>query len=273
VNTFAQEILYYISLDQTHWLLTLAIVLVIAPFERLIPRLKHKEPRSRGWVILGVAVSAYLLVWIFKSTAYVQAITLFLNFQLFSISKTAFPTAAIYAFSLLLIDLMMFSFHILSHRFSFLWRLHSIHHADEHVDAKTGVLHHPLESIASVLFVLFFCVILGVPVIALVLYAAVATLHNLFTHANIKLPSWFDHIIRWLIVTPDMHRTHHSVVYREGNSNFGQIFSFWDRIFGTYVKHPSSGEEHIVLGLSANEKPSAFTMKSLLLHPFRKKRG
>jgi len=275
LGDFVQEVLYYLTLDQTHWLLSLALILILVPFERLFPRVKRKPPEHRILIIFTLAIFSYAAVWLFKNSIYFDTISLFLNVQIFSIAKVEMPIAIIYVISLLLIDLMVFTFHFLSHKIVFLWKLHSVHHSDEHVDAKTGILHHPVETLASFIFVLFFAVILGVPLIALVLYVGVATVHNLFSHANIALPTSLDRTLRLIIVTPDMHRTHHSVDHREGNSNFGQIFSFWDRLLGTYAAHPSTGEDKLIMGLAANEKPKAFTIKGLLLHPilglYRKK--
>ena len=268
LGEFAQEILYYFSLDQTYWLLSLLLILIFAPFERLFPRINGRTPKSRILVVFVMAICGYGAIWLFKNSIYFDTISLFLKFQIFSVAKAQIPTVAVYAISLLLIDIMVFIFHFLSHKISFMWKLHSIHHADEHVDAKTGILHHPIESIASLVFVLFFAVILGIPLVALILYASTATLHNFFSHANIALPTSLDRTLRLIIVTPDMHRTHHSVDLREGNSNFGQIFSFWDRLFRTYVDHPSTGEDNLVMGLVDKEKPKAFTVKDLLLHPF-----
>lgn len=265
-----QEILYFLSLDQTHWLLSIGLVLFFAPFERIFPRVKLRAAKPGIAAILVVAICAYGTIWLFKESFYLDTVSMFLNLQFFSISKSNFSLPVLYIISFLLIDLALYIFHFLSHKVTFLWRMHSVHHVDEHVTAKTAILHHPLESLASLLFVLFFAVILGIPVIVLILYAGVATVHNFFAHANIALPKPLDRALRKLIVTPDMHRTHHSIEMHEGNSNFGQIFTFWDRLFRTYTDQPSTGEEELIMGLPASERPVEFTAKNLLLHPFAK---
>lgn len=267
MSNFAQQILYYFSFDQTHWLLSIGLVLFFTPLERLFPKVKlgAKSPNIITFII--VAISSYSVIWLFKQSMYLSTVSAFLNLQIFSISKSNLSIPSIFIISFLMVDFLIYSFHFLSHKITFLWRLHSVHHVDEHVTAKTAVLHHPIESFVSLIYLLFFAVILGVPVVVLILYAGIAALHNFFTHANIALPTSLDRRLRYIIVTPDMHRTHHSIEMNEGNSNFGQIFSFWDRLFKTYISRPIKDEEKLVMGLPESERPSGFTAIDILLHP------
>ena len=117
-------------------------------------------------------------------------------------------------------------------------------------------------------FLLFLYVVLGVPVVAAIFYGLAYAIHNSFAHADITLPRSLDRSLRWIIVTPDLHRTHHSVERREGNSNFGQIFTVWDRLLGTYVDRPSVPEAELSMGLPATAQPSAFKTSALLAYPF-----
>lgn len=265
--SFVQEILYYLSIDQTHWILSVGLILFFLPLERLFPRIKlsAKSPNILAFFI--IAICSYAVIWLFKQSMYLDTISAFLNLQIFSISKSSLSIPSIFIISFLFIDLLVYSFHFLAHKITFLWRLHSVHHIDEHVTVKTAVLHHPAESIASLIYLLFFSVILGIPVVVLILYAGVATLHNFFTHANIALPNKTDRALRLVIVTPDMHRTHHSIDISEGNSNFGQIMSVWDRLFKTYTKKPKSGDEKLIMGLPNSERPTGLSALDLLLHP------
>jgi sterol desaturase/sphingolipid hydroxylase (fatty acid hydroxylase superfamily) len=178
----------------------------------------------------------------------------------------------IFALSFLLIDLLTYASHRISHSASVLWRFHKIHHADEHVTAISAFLHHPLENIINFVIMLLICVIVGIPILALVIYGFVASAHNAFSHANISLPKWLDDLLRMIFVTPDVHRTHHSVLQAEGNSNFGQIFSIWDRLLGTYLAKPSVPETALVMGLPPSEKPDYFAVLSLLAVPFKARR-
>lgn len=268
MSEFGQQILYYLSLDQTHWLLIIVLILFLFPLERIFPKVTRNVALSRLLVVLGLAICTQATIWLIKTYFYVDLISLFLNLQIFSIAKTDMPTAAIYVICFLLLDLTVYIYHVLSHKILPLWKLHSIHHADETVDASTGVLHHPFETIGSFLLTLLVAIILGFPVLSLIVYAAFGTLHNMFAHANITLPTAIDRVLRLVVVTPDMHRTHHSIDMREGNSNFGQVFSFWDRLFGTYIATPQTGEANLVMGLPEREKPKSFTLHGLLLHPF-----
>jgi len=269
LDELAHKTLYYLSLDQTHWLLTLGLILLFALFEHFFPRVKNTTKLSRILVLFVVAILANGLVWLFKTALYFDIVSLLLKLQIFSVSKLEIPTTFVFILCILMLDLLVYVVHFLSHKITFLWKLHAIHHADEHIDAKTSVLQHPLETLVGSLCVLSFSVILGIPVIAVILYVGIGTVHNVFSHANVALPTILERLLRLLIVTPDMHRTHHSIEYKEGNSNFGQVFSFWDRIFGTYVAHPATGEEKLIVGLVASEKPTSFTVSGLLLHPFR----
>ncbi|WP_424982798.1 sterol desaturase family protein [Maritalea sp. S77] len=268
MSEFGQQILYYLSLDQTHWILIIALILFFLPLERFFPKVTRNVALSRLFAVLSLAVCTQLTIWLFKTYFYVDLITLFLNLQIYSISRAEIPTAAIYLICFLVLDLTVYVYHVLSHKILPLWKLHSIHHADETVDASTGVLHHPFETIGSFLLTLAIAIAFGFPVLSLIIYAGVGTLHNMFAHANITLPSALDRVLRLVIVTPDMHRTHHSIDMREGNSNFGQVFSFWDRLFGTYIAVPKSGEANLIMGLPDSEKPKSFTLHGLLLHPF-----
>lgn len=265
-----QDFLYYLSLDQTHWIISMVLFLLIAPLEKRFPRVKTKANSPNIVAIIIIAICSYATIWLFKQSMYLLTISAFLNLQIFSLSKSNLPVLAIYIISFLFIDLLVYTFHFISHKIPLLWKLHSVHHADEHVNSKTAVLHHPLELLASMIFVLFFAVILGIPIISLILFAAIATLHNFFAHANIALPYKVDRLLRYLIITPDLHRTHHSIDMIEGNSNFGQVFTIWDRIFKTYIDQPNTSEDKLIMGLPKSERPNSLKALDLLLHPIAK---
>jgi sterol desaturase/sphingolipid hydroxylase (fatty acid hydroxylase superfamily) len=154
------------------------------------------------------------------------------------------------------------------HKIHVLWRIHAIHHSDEKVSALTGLLHHPAEALVSYFLILVLGILVGLPMVALVIYGFVSALHNAFVHADVTLPKRLDRILRTVIVTPSMHRTHHLASAREGDSNFGQIFSIWDRIFRTCVSDADlSGK----LGLPSPERPKSFTVLGLMAHPFERR--
>jgi sterol desaturase/sphingolipid hydroxylase (fatty acid hydroxylase superfamily) len=269
MTEFAFRAIELLSQDQTHWIITIALILMFSAFEFARPKTKPARSFKRLGVIIVIAIIANLGAFAFKSFTYVGIVSFLLQFQIFSISKLPIPTPILFVGCILLLDLLVYAIHLMSHKITLLWKLHAIHHADEHVDAKTGLLQHPFETIFGLLCVLAFSIILGVPVIAVILYASIGTLHNVFSHSNIELPSHIERWVRLLIVTPDMHRVHHSIEMREGNSNFGQVFPFWDRIFGTYIATPSRGDQNIIVGLPEKEKPKSFSTIGLLLMPFK----
>ncbi len=190
--------------------------------------------------------------------------------KIFSLSKLAVPDWVLIVLALLLLDFLYYLAHVLAHYLPPLWRLHKIHHADEHVTAFSGLLHHPFENIYSVLFITGFAVVLGVPVLILVYYGLLLAMHAVFSHADVVLPSWLDRFVRLAVVTPDVHRTHHSRDMVEGNSNFGAVLTLWDRLFGTYVNQPREPLEELTMGLPTQSKPARFSAWELFTLPLRR---
>lgn len=263
------QILWAVS----YWLLTLLAVLLLWPLERWFPRISSPNSRvGRFAPIIAVALATLCVSLFIQFYLQAHLVSYFLNLKFISIAKLPLDAALVFTASFLLLDFISYLQHVVSHHIALLWRVHAVHHADEHVTAMSGLLHHPLETLLSAVFLLFFTVVLGIPVLVFVIYGALMAVHSAITHADVALPRWLDRALRWLIVTPDVHRTHHSIQLREGNSNFGQMFTVWDRLFGTYVDRPAATEAKLVMGLPESEKPSAFSVVGLLLHPFQRRR-
>jgi sterol desaturase/sphingolipid hydroxylase (fatty acid hydroxylase superfamily) len=143
-----------------------------------------------------------------------------------------------------------------------------VHHADLDFDATTGVRFHPVEILLSMGIKLGAIVLLGAPAVAVLLFEVVLNATSLFNHGNVRMPGWFDGVLRWLVVTPDMHRVHHSVDPRETNSNFGFNLPWWDRLLGTYRAQPAEGHEQMTLGLDhLRDETEAERLDKLLLLP------
>ncbi len=141
---------------------------------------------------------------------------------------------------LLLLDLIgAYFIHYIQHKIKWMWKFHIIHHADTHVDTTTANRHHPGESVFRAVFTIFAVFITGVPVWLVLIYQTLSALLSQFNHANIRMPEWLDAALRTIIVTPNMHRIHHHYQRPETDSNYGNIFTFWDRIFGTYLYTPA----------------------------------
>ena len=167
----------------------------------------------------------------------------------------------------LLLDLGIWLQHLLFHHISFLWRFHKIHHSDEEVDFTTGVRFHPLEIIISMIYKLILIAVIGPPVALVIIFEIVLNASSIFNHGNIKISKSFDIALRKLIVTPNMHRIHHSEEEKETNSNYGFNLSVWDKLFGTYNKR-SKKRDNIIIGLKElnNKNKSLFF---LIFSPFK----
>ncbi|MFL2551065.1 MAG: sterol desaturase family protein [Arenicellales bacterium] len=174
------------------------------------------------------------------------------------------------AISLFVMDFVIYLQHILMHAVPILWRLHRVHHADLDYDVTTGARFHPIEIILSMLIKFVTIVALGPTIVAVVIFEIVLNAMAMFNHANVRLPLRMDHVLRQLIVTPDMHRVHHSVDYDEANSNFGFNLAFWDRWFGTYRDQPRAGHEQMIIGIQNYRTPGEVTwIHWILWLPFR----
>lgn len=175
--------------------------------------------------------------------------------------------------SVLLLDLIIYFQHFVFHAFPFFWRFHMFHHADKDIDLTTALRFHPVEIIFSILIKSASVFIFGISFESVFIFEIILNTSAMFNHANIYLPLTVDNILRWIIVTPDMHRVHHSVLIRETNSNFGFFISLWDRIFSTYIDQPYRGHEKMVIGLSHIRDVGKINFLSQLLIPFSNKSG
>lgn len=173
--------------------------------------------------------------------------------------------------SFVVLDFAIWLQHLLSHIVPVLWRLHQVHHADRDIDVSTALRFHPIEILLSLLYKFVWVLVLGAPALAVFIFEAVLNGAALFNHANVRLPEKVDRVLRLLIVTPDMHRVHHSVVVSETNSNYGFNLSVWDRWFGTYVAQPRDGHDDMTIGLSSYQTPRPSQLIWSLLLPFRNK--
>jgi sterol desaturase/sphingolipid hydroxylase (fatty acid hydroxylase superfamily) len=170
---------------------------------------------------------------------------------------------------LIALDLGRYTLHWLLHRVPALWRLHAVHHSDTDYDFTTALRFHPLEALLTVSWSLAVVAVLGPPVEALIVIECAFIACSLFTHANVRLPPGLDALLRRLIVTPDLHRIHHSASVSESRANFGTILPLWDRLFGTYRASPGLSHETMVIGLADLRDPRALTLPRVLLAPFQ----
>jgi sterol desaturase/sphingolipid hydroxylase (fatty acid hydroxylase superfamily) len=169
---------------------------------------------------------------------------------------------------LLLLDFIgAYLVHMIEHKVKFLWKFHMVHHADTHVDTTTGNRHHPGESVVRAVFAILAVFIIGTPIWMVMLYQSLSVVLTQFNHANIRIPKWFDYTFGLIIVSPNMHRIHHHITRPQTDSNYGNIFSFWDRILGTYNYTPMN---EIVYGLDVLDNSKDESLAYQLKAPFDK---
>ena len=171
--------------------------------------------------------------------------------------------------SVILLDLVIYGQHVVFHKVPILWRLHRMHHADLEFDVTTALRFHPLEILISMALKIVVVTLLGAPALAVLIFEVVLNASAMFNHANVKLPGPVDRVLRLILVTPDMHRVHHSVHPVETNSNFGFNLPWWDRLFGTYTAQPRDGHTDMTIGLTQFRSRRELWLDRLLLQPLQ----
>jgi sterol desaturase/sphingolipid hydroxylase (fatty acid hydroxylase superfamily) len=179
------------------------------------------------------------------------------------------PQGLAIAVAIVVLDLAIYAQHVLFHAVPVLWRLHRMHHADLDLDVTTGVRFHPIEIALSMGIKLGLIALLGAPALAVLVFEVLLNATSMFNHANVSMPLRLDRVLRWLVVTPDMHRTHHSIVMQETNSNFGFNLPWWDRLFGTYRANPAAGHEAMTIGIDRFRNSEELRLDRMLTQPFR----
>jgi sterol desaturase/sphingolipid hydroxylase (fatty acid hydroxylase superfamily) len=168
----------------------------------------------------------------------------------------------------IVLDLVIYLQHVMFHAIPALWRLHMMHHADLDFDLTTGLRFHPIEIVLSACIKLGAVLVIGPPVLAVLVFEVLLNGTSMFNHSNVHIPSSVDRLLRFFLVTPDMHRVHHSVVIKETNSNFGFSLPWWDRLLGTYCDQPAAGHQGMTIGLSQFRDSKRLTLPWMLALPF-----
>lgn len=228
----------------------LAILLLMSLLEAMIPKRDASVPRSQRWVdhfLLTTTntILLRLLPWIAPVAVAIWGAER--NFGL--LPWLPLPLWCQGLLGLLLLDLTLFLQHMFSHRISWLWSFHQVHHSDLHLDATSGFRFHAIEMIFSSIVKSVVVLLLGISPEVVLLFEIILNAAAIFSHSNIAIPIAIDRWLRYLIVTPDMHRIHHSIDWKESNSNFGFNISWWDRLFGCYLQTPTLPQEKMILGL------------------------
>ena len=247
-----------------------AVLAVMALWEVLAPRRPRTLSRRRRWPAnLAIVVLNTVLVRVLFPAA---AVGVALSTQTHGwglLNAYGVPAWAALGAGIVLLDLAIYLQHVMFHAVPALWRLHRMHHADLDIDVTTGARFHPIEIALSMLIKLAAIAALGVPPAAVVLFEVLLNATSMFNHANVRIAPAFESVLRWLVVTPDMHRVHHSVERDETNSNFGFNLSLWDRLFGTYRAQPRAGQEAMTIGIpDFRDAAECSTLAGMLAIPF-----
>ncbi|MCZ8375871.1 MAG: sterol desaturase family protein [Beijerinckiaceae bacterium] len=250
----------------------LTILLGMAIWELVAPRRRLEIPRLFRWSNnLGIVVIDTLLVRMAFPVAAVGLAVLWDERGWGLLNLLPLPGWLAIPLAILILDFAIYLQHVLFHAVPALWRLHRMHHADLDFDVTTGLRFHPIEILFSMAIKLGIVALLGPPAIAVLIFEILLNATSMFNHSNIRLPLAADRILRRIIVTPDMHRIHHSVIPAETNSNFGFSLSWWDRLLGTYRADPANGHAQMAIGLDQFRSRKDLRLDQMLLQPFRKK--
>jgi len=248
----------------------LGILIAVVAWEFAAPRRVRNFSRWVRWPsnLCIVALNTIVVRLLFPAAAVGVAWTasekgwgLFQSFEV--------PTAVAIIVSVVLLDFFIYLQHVLFHAVPGLWRLHRMHHADLDFDVTTGARFHPIEIVLSMIIKMGAIAALGAPPVAVIIFEVLLNATAMFNHANAKLPLALDRVLRLFVVTPDMHRVHHSVIVGETNSNFGFNLPWWDRLFGTYRDQPAAGHDGMTIGIEVFREGGDLRLDKMLVQPFR----
>jgi sterol desaturase/sphingolipid hydroxylase (fatty acid hydroxylase superfamily) len=246
------------------------IFAAMAAWEVLAPRREQKLARGMRWPSnIGVVVVDTILVRLVFPTTAVGLALLAEAREWGLFHALGLPMWASVPLAVIALDLAIYLQHVLFHAVPALWRLHRMHHADQEIDVTTGARFHPIEILLSMGIKLGVVAALGAPAVAVLLFEVLLNATSMFNHSNVQMPVRLDCVLRWIVVTPDMHRVHHSIIARETNSNFGFNLPWWDRLFGTYRDQPAAGHEAMTIGIEQFRNPVEQRLDRMLTQPFR----
>ncbi len=249
---------------------TALVFAMLAAWELLAPRRKLSVGRLRRWPNnIGVLAVDALLVRLLIPTAAVGAALYAAGhgLGLFNWLQLRLSVGAILGF--LILDFVIWAQHWAFHHVPVLWRLHRMHHADLDIDVTTGVRFHPIEILLSLAIKIAVIVAFGIPPVGVFAFEVALNATSMFNHSNARMPPWLDRVLRLVVVTPDMHRVHHSIERRETDSNFGFNLPWWDWLFGTYRREPQAGHDGMTIGIPQFRDPKELRLDRMLTQPFR----
>lgn len=260
--------------EQSQGLIRLSVFIgifaLMAMLEILLPRKQRTMPKVNRWVTnwsLVVIDSVALQFLVPVLAVGVALIATEKGWGLLSVLML--PSWLQIIVAVVLLDMLIYAQHVVTHKIPILWRFHRVHHVDRDIDVTTGARFHPVEIILSMLFKLLCIIALGAPAIAVFLFEVILNASAMFNHSNVKLPLSVDRVVRLFVVTPDMHRVHHSIIQKETDSNYGFFLSIWDRLFRTYIDQPREGHNDMTIGLADYQDDKPASLLWCLLFPFK----
>lgn len=248
----------------------IGVLLLCTLWENMLPRKTLTVSRAFRWVnnLSLVALNSLIVALVMPIAAFQAAVIASEN-QWGLLHWASVPIWLNVLISVVLLDFVIYTQHIVFHRIPLLWKLHRMHHADLDIDVTTGARFHPIEILISMVIKIGAVFVLGVSPLAIVIFEIVLNASAMFNHSNARLALSIDAWLRKVIVTPDMHRVHHSIIPKETHSNFGFFLSVWDRLFGTYRAQPELGHDHVVIGLPDIRAEQEQRLDKLITQPFR----
>ena len=246
----------------------LGVLILMGALEALFPARDRVQKRSSRWVTnLGLVIIDTLAIRILFPVIAVGAAIWAQSNGWGLLNLVLLPSWLAVALAVIILDMMIYWQHVAFHKIPVLWRLHKVHHADRDLDASSGLRFHPVEIAVSMLYKMGIVILLGAPVIAVIIFEILLNACALFNHANVRLPNWLERPLRQVMVTPKLHRIHHSVIERETNTNYGFSVIWWDKIFRSYTDTPD-GE--LTLGLNGYQTDAPSSLWWSLIAPFKR---
>ncbi|WP_317056235.1 sterol desaturase family protein [Roseovarius rhodophyticola] len=252
----------------------LGLFATLALIEAWVPRRVRTQPRGTRWITnWAIIVIDTLTLRLLALALPLLAVGAAMDAQSQGwgvMNALDLPLWLAIIVTVLIFDFAIWAQHLITHKVPILWRFHRVHHADRDIDVTTAIRFHPVEIALSMLLKIGLVYLLGPPAIGIIIFEIVLNGTAMFNHANIKLPLWLDAIVRRILVTPDMHRVHHSDQRSEHDSNYGFALSIWDQMFGTYIAQPEKGHDEMTIGLEwQDDRPSKLGWSLSL--PFQRK--
>lgn len=242
---------------------------IMASWEIMSPRRRLTTSKLRRWTAnLSVVVLNTLVIRMLFASGAMGAALLAADQGWGFLNRVSLPAWIEGLLTVMMLDFVLYLQHVMFHAVPAFWRLHMMHHADLDCDVTTGARFHPGEVVLSMLIKLGAVVLVGATPEAVLAFEVLLNATSMFNHSNVWMPLAADRLLRWIVVTPDMHRIHHSILPRETNTNFGFNLSWWDRLLGTYRREPMQGQEGMILGLEQFRDSARLTLAGMLVLPF-----